>query len=287
MDDLDPRLTPARPDLAAKHLEGTVQAQRYVDGVLREVIEAQTAVRLSPRPDAPLATEALMGERITVYETTEEGWCWGQLQSDRYVGWLSANALTSPSAEPSHKVGTLRSLIFPGPSIKLAPSISPPFGARLAITRFEPPFAITAAGGYMPAAHLVPMTDMERDPVAVAERFIGTPYLWGGKTSLGLDCSGLVQIALTGCGIPCPRDTDMQEGAVGGAVSVQSDLADLRRGDLIFWKGHVALVCDSKTLVHANAFHMSVVSEPIAEAVSRIGAAGSAVTSVKRVVGNA
>jgi cell wall-associated NlpC family hydrolase len=132
--------------------------------------------------------------------------------------------------------------------------------------------------GYLPARHLAPLDRVEPDFVAVAERFLGTPYLWGGKTNNGVDCSGLVQVALAACGMPCPRDSDMQERALGAPVA----LADSRRGDLLFWKGHVAIVRDAATLLHANAFHMMVAVEPIAEALARIEAAGSPVTSVKR-----
>jgi len=281
-DAADPRLTPARPDLAARHLQGRVTAARFVDGVIREVVDAQASLRRVPAPDAPLDTEALHGERVTVYETTDEGWCWGQLAADGYVGWLPDNALATPGPAPTHKVTALRTLVFPGPSIKLPPTAALPLGARVAVARTQEAFAVTAAGGFLPAQHLAALDVMEPDFVAVAERFVGTPYLWGGKTSLGLDCSGLVQVALTASGLPCPRDSDMQEAAVGTEIAWQSDPSALRRGDLLFWKGHVAIVRDAATLVHANAHHMAVAVEPIAEAIARIRTAGSKVTSVKR-----
>jgi cell wall-associated NlpC family hydrolase len=140
--------------------------------------------------------------------------------------------------------------------------------------------AVTQAGAYVRASHLAPLGENETDFVAVAERFLGTPYLWGGKTALGLDCSGLVQIALTACGISCPRDSDMQEKALGTAVS--ADASTLERGDLIFWKGHVAVVRDRDSLIHANAYHMAVAIEPIAEAVARIRNAGSEIAGIRR-----
>lgn len=278
----DPRLTPARPDLAARHLQGRVRAARFVDGVAREVVDAQAPVRQRPAPDASLDTEALHGERVTVYETTDEGWCWGQLDGDGYVGWLPDNALAAPGPAASHKVTALRTLVFPGPSIKLPPIAALPLGARVAVARMQETFAVTAAGGFLPARHLAPLDTTESDFVAVAERFAGTPYLWGGKTSLGLDCSALVQVALTACGIVCPRDSDMQEAALGSPIAWGGDVSMLRRGDLLFWKGHVAIVRDGATMVHANAFHMAVAVEPIAEAIARIGATGSDVISVKR-----
>ncbi|MGB7102594.1 MAG: C40 family peptidase [Xanthobacteraceae bacterium] len=279
----DPRLTPARADLAAKELEGKVAAARYVDGRLYEVIEPQAPLRNEPRPDTPLATEALKGERVRIYDMNAEGWAWGQLAADGYVGWLPANALAPPGPLTTHKVAALRTLVFPGPSIKLPPIEALPLGAHLAVARIADRMAVTAAGGYIPAAHLAPVGHHETDFVAVAERFVGVPYLWGGKTMLGLDCSGLVQVALTACGISCPRDSDMQEAALGVPFEHAAGLADLKRGDLIFWKGHVGIVSDPGTLIHANAFYMAVTIEPIADAVERIANAGSDVTSGRRI----
>jgi len=277
----DPRVTPARPDLAAKALEGKVKAARYVEGAPREVIEPQAPLRAEPRPDAALLTEALKGERVTVYDGNGEGWAWGQLASDGYVGWLPENALAQPGPAPTHKVAALRTLAFPGPSIKMPPLEALPLGARLAIARTEERMAVTHTAGYVPAAHLAPLDRNETDFVAVAERFLGTPYLWGGKTALGLDCSGLVQVALTACGMSCPRDSDMQEQALGTAAA--ADPSALRRGDLIFWKGHVAIARDATTLLHANAHHMAVAIEPIAEAVARIRKAGLDIASIRRI----
>jgi Bacterial dipeptidyl-peptidase Sh3 domain/NlpC/P60 family len=277
MADFDPRLTPARPDLAAQHLEGKVQAARFVEGTPYEVNDPVAPLRRSPESDAPLDTEALMGERVTVYDITEEGWAWGQLENDDYVGYLPASSLVPPALTRSHKVNAVRTLAFPGPSIKLPPLHGLPFGARVELDRIEGALAFTSAG-YIPFRHLVPVADKGSDFVAVAERFLGSPYLWGGKTSLGIDCSGLVQVALNACGIQCPRDTYMQEAALGQAVSV----SDLRRGDLMFWKGHVAIARDKETMIHANAFHMAVAIEPVAEAVMRIREMDNEITSVKR-----
>jgi cell wall-associated NlpC family hydrolase len=275
----DPRLTPARADLAAKYLEGKVQAARYVEGHMCEVIEPQAPLRREPRPDASLDTEALKGERVTIYDSNGEGWAWGQLAADGYVGWLPENALALPGTAPTHKVTALRTLAFPGPSIKLPPLEALPFGVRLVIVRIDDRMAVTQFGAYVPAAHLAPLGENESDFVAVAERFLGTPYLWGGKTALGIDCSGLVQVALTACGVSCPRDSDMQERALGTAVPADP----LKRGDLIFWKGHVAIVRDQDSLIHANAYHMAVAIEPVAEAIARIQNAGSEITSIRRI----
>jgi len=282
MRDFDPRVTPARADLAAKHLQGKVAAARYVEGTVYEVIDPQAPLRKEPRPDAALDTEALKGERVVVYDTNGEGWAWGQLESDGYVGWLPIKALSQPGAAPTHEVTALRTFVFPGPSIKLPPLQALPFGSRLAIARVDDRMAVTTAGEYVPAVHLKPIGENENDFVAVAERFIGAPYLWGGKTALGLDCSGLVQVALTASGIACPRDSDMQEAALGHPLASDSILSNLQRGDLVFWRGHVAMARDSETLLHANAFHMAVAIEPIAAAVKRIRGGGDEVHTVRR-----
>ncbi len=280
---LDRRVTPWRADVAAKHLEGKVKAARFVEGRAMEVVAPQAPLRREPRLDAPLDTEALKGERVTVYDANAEGWAWGQLAGDNYVGWLPSGALAVPGPAPTHRVAALRTLVFPGPSIRLPPIEALPFGAALNIGRIDNRLATMPSGGYVPAVHLAPIGDNERDFVAVAERFVGAPYLWGGKTAFGLDCSGLVQIALSACGLPCPRDSDMQERALGSALDHKAASFKLQRGDLIFWAGHVAIARDRDSLVHANAFHMAVVVEPVGEAIARIRDTGSEIAGVRRI----
>jgi hypothetical protein len=258
----DPRLTPP---------EGAGQAVRIAAGA--------APLRKEPRPDAPLLTEAIFGEQATAF-AMRDGWVHVQLANDSYVGWLPEWALDAPQGV-SHRVSALRSFVFPGPNIKLPPHEMLSMGSRVSVIGEDGIFAIIAPRGYAIARHLRSVEENEPDFVSVAEQFAGTPYLWGGKTSLGLDCSGLVQVALDAAGVKAPRDTDMQERAVGSEVPFAGPDA-LKRGDLVFWKGHVAIARGDGTIVHANAHHMAVAIELVAEAIARISAAGSEVTSVRR-----
>jgi cell wall-associated NlpC family hydrolase len=280
MDD-DPRLTPARGDIAAKHLEGKVKADRYVAGEICEIIEPVAPVRERPTGDASLLTQALAGERVTIYDRNDEGWAWGQLNGDGYVGWLPEMSIAKPSHAPTHKITAIRTFAFPGPSIKLPPIETQVMGARLTIIREDGVFGVTPEGWYLPLRHIGRLDQHESDFVSVAERFLGTPYLWGGKSSLGIDCSGLVQLSLHAAGIDCPRDSDMQQDALGRPLE-PAEADKLQRGDLIFWNGHVAIVRDATSIVHANAHHMATVIENTADAIARIKAGGSEITAIKR-----
>jgi Bacterial dipeptidyl-peptidase Sh3 domain/NlpC/P60 family len=277
----DPRLTPARGDLAAKYLEGKVKAARFVEGEIFEIADGIAPLREGPFSDAMQISQALKGERVTIYDRNGEGFAWGQLNSDGYVGWLPDRALAKPLAAPTHKVTALRTFAFPGPSIKLPPVETLSMGAMLTLTREDGAFAVTREGWYLPRPHLGGIGEMAADFVAVAERFVGTPYLWGGKSSIGIDCSGLVQVALNAAGTGCPRDSDMQRDGLGRALS-PAEARHLQRGDLIFWKGHAAIVRDTDSIVHANAHHMAAVVENTREAIARIKAAGNEIAAIKR-----
>ena len=281
MNTFDRRLTPARADLAAAHLSGAVKAPRYAEGRLLQVRDAAIPLRRMPTPDGAVDTEALLGETATVYEE-EEGFAWCQLTRDGYVGYLAANGLGPAAAPATHRISVPRTFVYPGPDPKLPPLMTLSMGARLRVTGTQGAFSVTPQGAVF-TTHLAALADHAPDFVSVAEMFLHTPYLWGGKTGIGLDCSGLAQVALDAAGIAAPRDSDMQEKALGRPLAHEAPGLRLRRGDLVFWKGHVGIMRDAETLLHANGHHMLVVSEPLAEARARILAKSHGpVTSIRR-----
>lgn len=265
----DLRLVLARPDLAAASLEGLVSAKAYAPTRPHRCIAPSAGLRRAPDPDTEQLDQLLFGEGFAVLET-QGAWAFGQARRDGYVGFVRAADLAEGAASPTHRVRALRAYAFSRPDIK-----SPPVGlyslnALVRVEAGEGRFARAADGGWFTASQLAPIGAFEADPAGVAEQFLHAPYQWGGRESLGLDCSGLVQQALYACGLACPRDSD-QQAALGRPVAQEA----LRRSDLVFWPGHVGLMLDETRLIHANARNMAVTIDPLAEALERIGQASA------------
>ncbi|MFN3869594.1 MAG: NlpC/P60 family protein [Hyphomicrobiaceae bacterium] len=277
----DPRRNVYRPGLADIRLRGVVAAERYVAGTPGQVVRAAVPLRRRPSPTEPFDTEVLFGERVSVFDVAE-GWAWVQLWRCSYVGYLPVEALSREVLEPTHKVRAIGTFVHPCPDIKSPPMMHLSIGAELAIAEPGDTFHALAGGGFVPARHVVEIDRNVRDFVDVAERLIGTPYLWGGRTRIGIDCSGLVQVAMQAAGKDCPRDSDMQRNEIGSVIEVGDDLEGLERGDLVFWQGHVGIMADGVMLVHANAHHMAVAVETLPEAVQRIAKATGPIMAVKR-----
>lgn len=248
----DRRTTPD-PELVT----GSAQAQIIVP-----------VANLLRRPDGPRDRQMLMGETATVLNTSG-GHSYVQADKDGYCGFLEANALGAPSAA-THRVNAPATHCYEDADMKSADIMALSHGSRLTALRHVPGF-IETGFGFIPLQHVVPVHSHDADPVQVAELFLGTPYLWGGNSRQGIDCSGLVQAALTACGRDCPGDSDLQELHLGRKLPAETEP---QRGDLLFWKGHVALVADDTTLIHANAHHMAVAFENIAAAIARIAQQG-------------
>ncbi|HVW72362.1 MAG TPA: C40 family peptidase [Rhizomicrobium sp.] len=269
----DLRVTPARPDLAAAHLKGKVDAPRFAEGEKFSIGVGRASLKSRPSDDAAQDSELLFGEIFTVYDRAD-GWVWGQAANDLYVGYARESALAKPFAG-AVRVSALLAPVFSAADLKTPVRDLLPMNATVPVLGHVGDYAHVGPG-FVHQRHL--QAESEKDFVAIAERFLGVPYVWGGKTAAGLDCSGLVQTALRAVGKAAPRDTDMMEKALGEAIA----LGVVRRGDLVFWKGHMGVMLDDRRLLHANAFHMMVATEPLADAIVRIDAMAGPVTSVKR-----
>lgn len=273
----DPRNTPARADLAAAHLEGQIDAPRYVTGQHRMVATSSAPMTSQADPEAGLSSQLLRGEVFTVYDIDDDtGLAWGQAKRDGYVGWIP-NFMLEPVEAATHHVTALMTHCYPEPNLKTRPFDMLPMLSAVTVVDHDGKWLELSTGGWVPGRHL--SEDLPGgDWVAIAERFIGVPYLWGGKTASGIDCSGLMQVALHAAGLDCPRDSDMQ-AALGADVT-----GPRQRGDLVFWKGHVGVLVDADTLLHANAFAMATVLEPFELACDRIAAQGDgALTGMRRI----
>jgi hypothetical protein len=273
----DPRTTPANDRVAHVSVAAAFPDREPVEGRRRAVTVPLADLRR--RPEGPRDRQAAMGEGFLTLED-RDGWSFGTLMRDGYAGWIQSAKLGEPM-EVNYMVAVRGTHLYPASDMKREAVAAITFGARFRIVFETDRFMETAAGAFLPRPHLRPLERPFRDPVTVAQLFFGTPYLWGGNSGTGLDCSGLVQAALLAAGLPCPGDSDLQEAAVGEPLAPG---VPPERGDLYFWKGHVAMAVDGETLIHANAHHMAVAYEPIATAIARIAAQGGGpVTARKRI----
>ncbi len=266
MKPFDPRLTLARPDLAALALEGRLAAERYAQPAARQVVAPIAG--LYRLPNGVLDDQLLFGERFDVL-AVEGDFAWGQARRDGYVGWVETRRLGETLSSPSHWVSALGAYAFSEASLKTKPVGRLSMNALVTVEAEEGRYRKLAGSGWVVAEHLSPVGVFAADPAAEALKFLGAPYLWGGRSSEGLDCSGLIQQAHYACGLSGPRDSDMQAELGSPAPG------DLRRNDLVFWKGHVGIMLDEANLLHANGHHMATVAEPLSEAAARIEAAGA------------
>lgn len=279
---LDPNLHPVRADLAASRYRGVVEADRFVDAQTLQVSAGICPVRKAPAGDAEQLTQALHGDTIDIYEE-QDGFGWGQMASDGYVGWFDMAALSAPVDSVTHRVTALRTYALAGPHVRHAAHFLLSMNAEVAATdRIENGFVWCKRDFWVPLRHLAPVgAGFAADPVAVAERFEGSPYQWGGRESLGLDCSALIQMAYAAAGIKLPRDSYMQR-AIGEAVEIGADLAGLKRGDIICWRGHVGLMLDGQRIIHANGYFMETWVEALSDAQDRISAQYGPILTVRR-----
>ena len=274
----DRRTTPVRADLAAAHLRGRVPAPRYAEPKTMRVTAAIAPLTARPDRVAPLDSQLLHGETFSVYDIAD-GWAWGQGIADGYVGYVPAGCLGPAGDPPTHRVTIGQALVYAEPKVRLQPIGTLPMGARVRVRDLGLQFCALDGGGFVPTLHVCPVDSAAKDWVSVAHMFLGAPYLWGGRSAAGIDCSGLVQIARQAAGHTCPRDSDMQQAAPGTDVGESA----LQRGDLVFWKGHVGVLLAGGQLLHANGYHMAVAIEPLARAVERIERSGGGpVTALRR-----
>ena len=271
---LDKRLHAFRGDLADRKLAGRVQADRFVAGTEMRVACPVLDMLAAPGPDAGVNTQLLHGASVTVFDM-RDGYAWVQAREDGYVGYVDAEALAAPGEAATHVVSAPRSFLYREPDMKKPRTATLSMGSLLAVTGYAETrgtrYALLSSGEAIVEGHLRSVGEHASDWVAIAEALEHTPYLWGGASGFGIDCSGLIQLAMRMAGMAALRDSDMQVASLGEQIEPSADFAGLRRGDLVFWKGHVAIMTDARNIIHANGHTMLVSREPLAQAVTRIG----------------
>jgi cell wall-associated NlpC family hydrolase len=282
---LDKRLNALRPDLADERLRDMVEAERFVEGKLMRITDPVVDVRSEPRGDAGIATQFLYGDDVLVFED-DNGWCWVQNERDGYVGYVVDTTIDRRVDEPTHIIIAPRTFLYPGSDLKYPRTKALSMGSLVTITGGEERrgtlYGILPSGEAIIAKHLVPIDEVTQDHVAVAETLMHTPYLWGGVSGFGIDCSGLIQLSLLMTGLPVLRDTDMQAASIGDLIEPDEDYHNLQRGDFVFWKGHVAMMASHSMLLHASGHTMSVTLEPLRDAIERIAYLYGKPTAVRR-----
>jgi cell wall-associated NlpC family hydrolase len=268
------RLHAVRSDLADARLKGEVAAERFVAGRPARISTSVADMCKAPRPDAGVNTQLLFGDDVLVFEDAE-GWAWIQAERDGYVGYVADTGLGARDHAPTHIVSVPRTFLYPGPDLRFPISGQLSMGSAVTVTGAGETrgthYATLPSGQAIISGHLRPIGEAAADYVSVAETFLGTPYLWGGASGFGIDCSALVQLAMLMAGRQVLRDSDMQAATIGEPLDPGPDFAGLRRGDLVFWKGHVAIMTDAETMIHANGHTMLVSREGLKDAVARIG----------------
>ncbi len=269
----DRRLHAYRPDLADVNLKAAVRAAEYVAGSPAQVIRPLVDMKDAPDDGSEAVSQVLLGETVAVFEEAG-GWSWIQSDRDRYVGYVPTATLGSVTEPPTHVVAVPRTFVYRTPDLRSSADMAVSMGSRLTVVQIVQTrgtaYAVLADGRALIAAHLRPPTHHFDDCVAVAESFLETPYLWAGRSGFGFDCSGLIQLSMMMCGRSVLRDSDMQADSIGDPLDPDIEQKHLRRGDLVFWKGHAGMMADAHTLIHASGHSMRVVREPLAEAVERI-----------------
>lgn len=270
---LDRRLNAFRPDLGDVRLRGQIDADRFVEGKPMRVVAPVADMRKQPRPDSGIDTQLLFGDDVLVFEDAE-GWCWVQNERDGYVGYISDTTVGERAGTATHRVIAPRTFVYPGPDMKYPTSKALSLGSLLTVTGWDERrgtrYALLASGEAVFAKHVAEVSDVASDFVTVAEALLRTPYLWGGLSGFGIDCSGLVQLSLLMAGHTVLRNSDMQAGTVGSVLETSERFEGLQRGDLVFWNGHAAIVSAENMLLHASGYTMDVTLETVEQAIERI-----------------